>query len=159
MVRLIFSIVLFIILAVFVALNAQYTTTINFFSYVIEEVSVAAVVTITMAVGVLYSFMLYVSNYLAKARAERLKEQKLKNKERANELAAKEKAIEQAPAETAGNKPPAARTPAAGGASGDSPEKKKTGLFGKRKKRRSEEPRKRRAAEAATETVYDENDQ
>lgn len=99
MVRLVFSIVLFIILAVFVALNAQYTTTVNFFTHVIEDVSVAAVVTIALAVGVVYSFMLYISNYFAKARAERLKQQKQKNKQRADELQQQAKEIEHRPAE------------------------------------------------------------
>jgi uncharacterized integral membrane protein len=93
MVRLVFSILLFIVLAVFIALNAQYTTTINFFSYIIEEVSVAAVVIITMAIGVIYSFPLYLSNYLARHRAERLKSQKMKNRAKADELAAREKEL------------------------------------------------------------------
>ena len=97
MIRLVISILLFIILAVFVALNAQNTTTIDIFGYEFEEVSVAAVVTITLAVGVLYSFILYVINYLSKARAERLKNQKRKNKVRASELAEKEKVIKQSP--------------------------------------------------------------
>ena len=90
MIRLIISILLFIILAVFVALNAQYTTTVDLFGYEFKQVSVAAVVTVTLAVGVLYSFTLYVSNFLSKARAERLKSQKRKNKEKATELAEKE---------------------------------------------------------------------
>ena len=94
MIRLIISILLFIILAVFVALNAQYTTTVDLFGYEFEQVSVAAVVTVTLAVGVLYSFTLYVSNFLSKARAERLKSQKRKNKEKATELAEKEKDIQ-----------------------------------------------------------------
>ncbi len=97
MIRLVISILLFIILAVFVALNAQNTTTIDVFGYEFEEVSVAAVVTITLAVGVLYSFILYVTNYFSKARAERLKNQKRKNKVRATELAEKEKVIKKAP--------------------------------------------------------------
>ena len=95
MIRLIVSILLFIILAVFVALNAQYTTTVDLFGYEFKQVSVAAVVTVTLAVGVLYSFTLYVSNFLSKSRAERLKNQKRKNKEKATELAEKEKGIQE----------------------------------------------------------------
>lgn len=94
MVRLIFSILFFIILAVFIALNAQYTTSVNFFSYTLESVSIAAVVTITLAIGVVYSFMLYLSSYFAKSRSERLKQQKMKNKLKASELAEKAKEID-----------------------------------------------------------------
>jgi uncharacterized integral membrane protein len=94
MIRLIFSILFFIILAVFIALNAQYTTSVNFFSYTFESVSIAAVVTITLAIGVVYSFMLYLSSYFAKSRSERLKQLKMKNKLKASELAEKAKEID-----------------------------------------------------------------
>ena len=122
MVRLVFSIILFIILAVFVALNAQYTTTVNFFTHVVEHVSVAAVVTIALAVGVVYSFMLYVSNYFAKARSERLKQEKQKNKKRADELQQQAKEIEHRPAQQA-SPPPSAPVE----------KSKKRGLFRKRR--------------------------
>ena len=95
MTRLIISIVLFIILAVFIALNAGYSTQINLFGYFIESVSVAAVVTITLAAGVIYSFLLYLTNYFTKQRSERLKTQKNRNKQKAEELEVKAKELEQ----------------------------------------------------------------
>ncbi len=94
MIRLIISILLFIILAVFVALNAQHTTTVDVFGYQIEQVSVAAVVTISLAVGVVYSFVLYLVNYLSKSRSARLKNQKQRNKQKAVELAEKARELE-----------------------------------------------------------------
>ena len=94
MIRLIISILLFIILAVFVALNAQHTTTVDVFGYQLEQVSVAAVVTISLAVGVVYSFVLYLVNYLSKSRAVRLKNQKQRNKQKAAELAEKARELE-----------------------------------------------------------------
>ena len=106
MARLIFTIILFIILAIFIALNAQYITTVNFFSYVVENVSVAAVVTVTLAVGVVYSFTLYLSSFFAKSRAMRLKNQRRKNKVKADELAAKAKEIDLAGDELAATSPP-----------------------------------------------------
>ena len=159
MIRLVISILLFIILAVFVALNAQNTTTIDIFGYQFEEVSVAAVVTITLAVGVLYSFILYVTNYFSKARAERLKNQKRKNKVRATELAEKEKVIKQAPssAEVASSE----TTPGIEYAGDDlAPTKAKT----KRSKKKradtilEESPATRVAAEVEPDPILDGND-
>ena len=51
MVRLILNIVLFIILAVFVVINLPYKTSVNLFSWVIEEVSVVAVVLMSFVLG------------------------------------------------------------------------------------------------------------
>ena len=90
MTRLIISIVFFLVLAVFIALNAPFTTSVNLFGYRMDEVSIVAVIIVTMAVGVLYSFTLYFSNYLAKSRTERLKRKKEKNKLRAEELKTQE---------------------------------------------------------------------
>ncbi len=111
MIRLVFSILLFIILAVFVALNAQNTTTVDLFGARLEAVSVAAVATIAMAVGVVYSFVLYLFNYLARLRTERLKNQKIKNKRQAEELKDKEKELQSAADEPG----PQASPPAPGG--------------------------------------------
>jgi len=106
MVRLILNILLFIILAVFIAHNAQHMTTVDLFGYQIESVSIAAVVTIAMAVGIIYSFALYISNYLVKQRAHRAKELKAKNKEKAEELADRAKELERTPkTETPGTDP------------------------------------------------------
>lgn len=94
MVRLIVSIVFFIILAVFIAFNAKYTTTISLYGHVLEEVSAVTVVIVSMAVGVLYSFALYLSNFIAKWRADRIKKAKQLNKQKAEELKDRKKALE-----------------------------------------------------------------
>ena len=93
MIRLVLNILLFIILAVFIALNAQNTTAVDLFGYRIESVSTAAVATIAMAIGVLYSFALYLSNYFAKQRAQKTKVQRVKNKMKEEELAGKAKEL------------------------------------------------------------------
>ncbi len=104
MVRLIISIVFFLILAVFIALNAQHTTDINFFGYQLEDISVVAVIIITMAVGVLYSFGLYLSSYLARKKQRKIKREKDIRKHAAEQAKAAKK---QETAELAGDGSPA----------------------------------------------------
>jgi len=91
MVRLIFNILFLVILAVFVALNMSYKTDINLFTLKMEEVSVVAVVLLSLVAGVLYSFLFYITNYFGKLRKEKIhkradsakkKEQELKNREK-----------------------------------------------------------------------------
>ncbi len=96
MVRLIFSILFLIILAVFIAFNAQYTTSINLFSYKMETVPVVAVVLLTLVTGVLYSFGLYLITYFSRIRVDREKNLKRKNQEKARELKEQEKEIRSA---------------------------------------------------------------
>ena len=62
MTRLVFSIIFLVVLAVFIAFNAQYTTDINLFGYRLEAVPTVAVVLLTLVAGVVYSFGLYLIN-------------------------------------------------------------------------------------------------
>ena len=96
MTRLIVSIVFFIILAVFTAMNVGFTTSINLFGYKIAEVSVVAVSISAMAVGILYSFALYLSNFLARSKATKVKRARVDAKAKEKELAAKEQTIREA---------------------------------------------------------------
>jgi uncharacterized integral membrane protein len=84
MIRLVVSIVLMVILAVFIALNMPYQTTINLFGYILEQISVVAVVILAMVAGIIYSFGLYLTNYFAKRRKAKvkLKTDNLKQKEK-----------------------------------------------------------------------------
>ena len=94
MVRLIINILILIVLAVFVALNMPYKTGLNIFGWQLEEVSVVAVVLVSLVAGVLYSFGFYVMNYMTKVKRSKLKEKSKTTREKEKELKAKEKDLE-----------------------------------------------------------------
>jgi uncharacterized integral membrane protein len=96
MVRLIFSIIFLIILAVFIAFNATYSTGVNLFGYKMESVPTVAVVLLTLVVGVLYSFGLYVTSYFSKKQSSKAKTKKQKNAAKAKELEYQEKELKTA---------------------------------------------------------------
>ena len=100
MVRLIINIVFLVILAVFIALNAPYKTSVNIFGFKVEDVSVVAVIIVTLVIGVVYSFFFYASNYLVKMRKQKLKARDQSSKELARELQGKEEDRKAAEAET-----------------------------------------------------------
>lgn len=58
-----------------------------------EEVATVAVLIIAMALGVIYSFTLYLISYFTKSRARRLKTQKGETKSKERELKKREKTI------------------------------------------------------------------
>ena len=140
MIRLIFHIILLGILAAFVAINMPYTTTINLFGYMLEDVSSVAVVLVSLVIGVLYSFVYYVLSYFRKSGIKRAKKRQEVTKDREKELKEKQKQLESHPAESsaATTQPGGA---AAGEGQGEEPldqaeaagKKKKGGLFGKRR--------------------------
>lgn len=103
MIRLILNIILFILLAVFVAINMPYTTTINLYGYVLEDISTVAVILITLAAGIVYSFVTYFVNYLIKRRREKAKKTKQQTQEKQKELQKKEKDFEAAQKQSAGS--------------------------------------------------------
>lgn len=114
MIRLIFNIIFLIILAVFVAMNMSYETSINLFTLKMENVSVVAVVLLSIVAGVLYSFLFYVTSYLGRLRKERIhkkadtakkKEQELKNREKSLDETVQQRVSEEK--EKAGLNPPA----------------------------------------------------
>ncbi len=94
MVRLIFNIIFLVILAVFVALNMSYKTDINLFSLKMEEVSVVAVVLLSLVTGVLYSFLFYITNYFGKLRKEKIHKRADSAKKKEQELKDREKNID-----------------------------------------------------------------
>ena len=98
MVRLVFSIVFLIILAVFIAFNAQFSTDVNLFGYKLEAVPTVAVVLLTLVTGVLYSFGLYLIAYFSKRRSQKEKNKKRKNEEKEKALKTQEKEIRNAKA-------------------------------------------------------------
>jgi len=94
MVRLIVNIVFLVILAVFIALNAPYKTSVNIFGFRIEEVSVVAVIIVTLVIGVVYSFFFYASNYLLRAKKQKLKQKAQDTRQKAKQLEEKEQDIQ-----------------------------------------------------------------
>ena len=90
MIRLILNIFTLIILAVFIALNVSYETSINLFGFKYDNISTVAVIIIALVSGVLYSFVYYLLTYISKSekskirtryKQAKLKEKELKNKE------------------------------------------------------------------------------
>jgi uncharacterized integral membrane protein len=85
MFRIVFSAALLIVLAVLVVLNLDSTTNINLFGRQFENVSVVAVGLVAFVAGVVYSFIIYVGNYISRSRREKLskREKTVKQKEKA----------------------------------------------------------------------------
>lgn len=93
MVKLVIHILLLAVVVVFVALNVPYTTSINLFGYMFEDVSTVAVVLLAFIVGIIYSFFYYVLNYFYKSGRKKDKERRQKTKVKEKELQAKETEI------------------------------------------------------------------
>ena len=98
MIRLVFSIIFLVILAVFIAFNAQYSTDVNLFGYKLESIPMVAVVLLTLVAGVLYSFGLYLIAYFSKRSATKEKDRKRKNAEKAKNLKTQEQELKNAQA-------------------------------------------------------------
>jgi len=94
MIRLIVNILILVILAIFISMNVQYTTSINFFGHKFTDISTIAVIIISLAAGVIYSFVYYFMSFLAKTRKNQLKSKDKKTKEKAKELKSKEKKLD-----------------------------------------------------------------
>jgi len=98
MARIILSIIFIIIIVVFVSFNVKNTTSLSLFGKPLEEVSVVSVALISFVVGILYSFIFYVSSYFSKMRKGRLKAQEQLTKIKGKEIKEKEKKLEKATA-------------------------------------------------------------
>ena len=85
MISLIFNILMLVILAAFVAFNVPYTTSVNLFGYVVEEISTVAIILISLVAGVLFSFLFYLAEGVRKAgrKRQKVKVKELKEKEKA----------------------------------------------------------------------------
>jgi len=85
MFRIIFSAVLLVVLAVLVVFNLDSTSTVNLFGREFENVSVVAIGLVSFVAGVVYSFIIYLGNYIARGRRDRLskRERTVKEKEKA----------------------------------------------------------------------------
>ena len=93
MIRLVIHILLLAIVVVFVALNVGYTTSINLFGYMFENVSTVAVSLIAFIVGIIYSFFYYILNYFYKSGKKKARERSKQTKDKEKELKEKEAEI------------------------------------------------------------------
>ncbi|MFW6207885.1 MAG: DUF1049 domain-containing protein [Spirochaetota bacterium] len=136
MIRLVIHILLLAIVVVFVALNVGYTTSINLFGYMFENVSTVAVSLIAFIVGIIYSFFYYILNYFYKSGKKKARERTKLTKDKEKEL--KEKEAEMKTSKKASNErpSPAGQTEAleAPQQSAASKDKSKKGLFSRGKK-------------------------
>jgi uncharacterized integral membrane protein len=112
MVRIIVTAVLVVLLAVLVAFNLRFTTSVSIYGALFEEVPVMVIALLSFALGVTYSLVLYTERYLSRRR-------KLGRQKRHREVAKPEQepstrdsaTVSSSPAETEAE--PAAGKPAA----------------------------------------------
>lgn len=96
MIRLIINITALIILAVFIAMNVSYETSINLFGFKYENISTVAVIIISLVSGVLYSFFYYLLTYISKSEKLKIRNKHKQTKLKEKELKDKEKNIHKA---------------------------------------------------------------
>lgn len=134
MLKLVIHILLLAVVVAFVALNVSYSTSINLFGYMFEEVSTVAVVLVAFIVGIIYSFFYYVLNFFYKSGRKKDKERRKKTKDMEKELKVKAGQIESKQIESPKEETPAKISHKAAVAdqaeeNTKSPEKQKKGLF------------------------------
>jgi uncharacterized integral membrane protein len=88
MVRLIFSVVMLVLIAVLIVLNAGTIVSFNLFGWTFPEVPVIVVAIAGFTVGVLYSFLFYLLRSVAKIRRARMEERHDRLRERAEKAEA-----------------------------------------------------------------------
>ena len=96
MIRLIINILTLLIVAVFIAMNVSYETTINLFGYKYDNISTVAVIIVALVSGVLYSFFYYFLTYLSKSEKLKIRKKSNQAKLKEKELKSKEKNIKKA---------------------------------------------------------------
>ncbi|RKX88081.1 MAG: hypothetical protein DRP58_01345 [Spirochaetes bacterium] len=96
MIRLIINIVTLVVLAVFIAMNVSYETSINLFGFKYDNISTVAVIIISLVSGVLYSFFYYLLTYISKSEKLKIRNKNKQTKLKEKELKTKEKNIHKA---------------------------------------------------------------
>ena len=94
MIRLILNILMLVLLAVFIALNVSFETSINLFGFRYDNISTVAVIIISLVTGVLYSFVYYLLTYISKSEKSKIKNKHKQTKQKEKELKTKEKNID-----------------------------------------------------------------
>lgn len=136
MIRLVIHILLLAIVVVFVALNVGYTTSINLFGYMFEDISTVAVSLIAFIVGIIYSFFYYILNYFYKSGKKKARERSKQTKDKEKKLKEKEAELKTEGKESKELPAPAAQTEVEGvsALNSGSKSKSKKGLFSRGKK-------------------------
>ncbi len=96
MLRLIINITTLIILAIFIAINVSYETSINLFGFKYDNISTVAVIIVSLVSGVLYSFVYYLLTYISKSEKLKIRKKGKQAKLKEKELKTKEKNIHKA---------------------------------------------------------------
>jgi uncharacterized integral membrane protein len=86
MIGLVINVLLLLMLAVFVALNVPYSTSVNLFGYIVEQISSVAVILVSFVFGVLFSFFFYLAETMRRSRRLKQKKKSKELKEREKEL-------------------------------------------------------------------------
>ena len=94
MIRLIINILALIVLAIFVAMNVSYQTSINLFGLKYESISTIVVIIIALVAGVLYSFLYYLLTFISKSEKLKVRNKYKQTKVKEKELKDKEKDID-----------------------------------------------------------------
>jgi uncharacterized integral membrane protein len=90
--RVIFSVILLVVLVALIVLNLGATTSVNLFGAKFANVPVVAVALLCFALGVVYSFVLYVGQYFHRRSRERLEKRHQEIQDRERKVAAAESA-------------------------------------------------------------------
>lgn len=93
MVRIIVSATLIVLLAVLVAFNIRYTTSVSIYGAEFTGVPVLVVALLSFALGVMYSVFLYVSRYVGRTRRKGIEDRHRQISRREAEVAARETAL------------------------------------------------------------------
>jgi len=96
MIRLIINIATLIVLAIFIAINVSYETSINLFGFKYDNISTVAVIIVSLVSGVLYSFVYYLLTYISKSEKLKMRNKGKQAKLKEKELKTKEKNIHMA---------------------------------------------------------------
>ncbi len=110
--RILFSVILLVLLTVLIVLNLSPTTSVNLFGAKFQNVPVVAVALLSFALGVVYSFVLYVGQYFHRTSRERLAKRHQDIQERERELAATDDRKDIHASDSSRSGPPAQEAPA-----------------------------------------------
>jgi len=93
--RIVFSIISLIVLAVIIVMNAGTTGAFNLFGYQFDEVPIIVIAIVSFVLGAIYSFIFYISSYLARTRREKLAMQKQRLKTQEQTIKSKDASLKE----------------------------------------------------------------
>ena len=93
--RIVFSIISLIVLAVIIVMNAGTSGAFNLFGYQFEEVPIIVIAIVSFVLGAIYSFIFYISSFLARTRREKLAMQKQRLKSQEQTIKSKDASLKE----------------------------------------------------------------